>query len=163
VITKRMDPGMRKLLEAFDAPTNHPSSREGLSLRALGDAAELRPLAEGLVAQGFLRRVNGVDAYSRTEDGRLAIAGPLDVTLYTRPGCHLCEEAKAQIGPVLRRFGAHLHEINIENDEVLRQLYALDVPVIFLGRRKVAKHRVDVQQFKRQLEQARRDPAQADD
>ena len=29
--------------------------------------------------------------------GRLQLAGPLDVTLYTRSGCHLCDEAKTRM------------------------------------------------------------------
>jgi glutaredoxin len=78
----------------------------------------------------------------------------LEVTLYTRPGCHLCEEAKWQIAPLLAEFGARLREVNIDADPKLRDLYNLDVPVIFLGDRKVAKHRVDPTQFKRQLLEA---------
>ena len=90
------------------------------------------------------------------EDQLLAAAGPLDVTLYTRPGCHLCDEAKAQIAPLLRDAGARLREVNIDADPVLRARYDFDVPVIFLGTRKVAKHRVDLKQFRRQLDEARR-------
>jgi glutaredoxin len=89
------------------------------------------------------------------EDARLAAAGPREVTLYTRPGCHLCEEAKVAIAPLLREFGAALREINIENDPVLEERYGWDIPVVFLGPRKAAKHRVDVEQFRRQLEQAK--------
>lgn len=85
------------------------------------------------------------------EDARLAAAGPCDVTLYTRPGCHLCEEAKAAIAPLLHEFGASVREVNIDEDPVLRERYGWDVPVIFLGTRKVAKHRLDVEQFRRQL------------
>lgn len=88
------------------------------------------------------------------EDARLASAGPRDVTLYTRPGCHLCEEAKAAIAPLLGEFDATLHEVNIENDPVLEARYGWDIPVIFVGARKAAKHRVDVEQFRCQLEQA---------
>ena len=90
------------------------------------------------------------------EDAILAAARPLDVTLYTRPGCHLCDEAKAQIAPLLATAGACLREVNIDADPVLRARYDFDVPVIFLGARKVAKHRVDLAQFRRQLEEARR-------
>lgn len=79
----------------------------------------------------------------------------IEVTLYTRKGCHLCEEAKAQMAPLLREFGARLREVDIDADESLRALYDVDVPVIFLGGRKVAKHRLDVAQFRRQLERAR--------
>jgi glutaredoxin len=85
------------------------------------------------------------------EDARLAQAGPLEVTLYTRPGCHLCDEAKEQMAPLLRRFGATLREVNIDADEALRARFTNDVPVIFLGPRKVAKHRVDAAQLARQL------------
>ena len=74
-----------------------------------------------------------------------------EVTLYTRPGCHLCEEAKAAIAPLLQEFRAILCEVNVDDDPALRELYGSDVPVIFLGGRKVAKHRVDVNQFRRQL------------
>jgi len=85
------------------------------------------------------------------EDVRLATAGPREVTLYTRPGCHLCEEAKTSIAPLLREFGATLREVNIENDPVLEERYGWDIPVIFIGAHKATKHRVNVQQFRRQL------------
>jgi glutaredoxin len=88
------------------------------------------------------------------EDARLAASGPRDVTLYTRPGCHLCDEAKSAISPLLREFGAALREINIDEDPVLRERYRLDIPVIFIGKRKAAKHRVELAQFRRQLEEA---------
>jgi glutaredoxin len=91
---------------------------------------------------------------SSTEDERLARAGPREVTLYTRPGCHLCEEAKAAMAPLLKEFAATLREVNIEEEAVLRERYGNDVPVIFIGARKAAKHRVDVKQFRRQLERA---------
>ena len=89
-----------------------------------------------------------------SEDARLAAAGPREVTLYTRPGCHLCEEAKAVMVPLLREFGATLREVNIDEDAALRERYGWDVPVIFLGARKVAKHRLDLEQFRRQLREA---------
>jgi len=90
-----------------------------------------------------------------SEDSRLTAAGPREVTLYTRPGCHLCEEAKAAMAPLLREFGATLREVNIDEDAALRERYGWDVPVIFLGARKVAKHRVDLEQFRRQLHEAK--------
>jgi glutaredoxin len=90
------------------------------------------------------------------EDARLAAASPREVTLYTRPGCHLCEEAKAAIEPLLREFGANLREVNIDEDPVLKNRYGWDIPVIFLGAHKAAKHRVDVEQFRRQLREAQR-------
>jgi len=88
------------------------------------------------------------------EDERLASSGPRVVTLYTRPGCHLCEEAKALIAPMLGEFGATLREVNIDEDAVLRQRYGTDIPVVFIGSRKAAKHRVDPVKFRLQLSNA---------
>ncbi|MHB8500875.1 MAG: glutaredoxin family protein [Candidatus Acidiferrales bacterium] len=87
----------------------------------------------------------------------MAAAGPREVTLYTRPDCHLCEEAKTAIAPVLREFGAVLREVNIEKDAVLEERFGQDIPVIFVGGRKAAKHRVEVEQFRRQLLQSKLD------
>jgi glutaredoxin len=88
------------------------------------------------------------------EDARLASRGLRDVTLYTRPGCHLCDEAKSAIAPLLREFGATLREVNVDADAVLKERYGWDVPVIFIGSKKAAKHRVDLEQFRRQLQDA---------
>src|SRR5713101_2594949 len=89
------------------------------------------------------------------EDARLAASGLREVTLYTRPGCHLCDEAKTAIAPLLQEFGAALREVNIDADPVLKERYGWDVPVIFIGQKKAAKHRVDLEQFRRQLQDAR--------
>jgi glutaredoxin len=141
-----MDPLERKILSAFDGPG--PRAR---SLADLGDPAIVRSAVSQLVERGWLRAAEAPDVYARTEDGRLQLAAPRDVTLYSRPGCHLCEEAKKEIAPLLKEFGARLTEINIDEDPDLRARYDCDVPVIFLGARKAAKHRVDLTQFRRQM------------
>jgi glutaredoxin len=88
------------------------------------------------------------------EDSRIAAAGPRDLTLYSRPGCHLCDAMKKEIAPLVSHFNAHLREVNIDADPILRQRYNEEVPVLFLGSRKVAKHVVDIEQLRRQLERA---------
>lgn len=92
---------------------------------------------------------------SHPEDLRLTSAKSLELTIYGRPGCHLCEEAKAVIDPMVREFGATLREVNIDSDGELAERYSWDIPVIFIGAHKAAKHRVDPRQFRRQLEEAR--------
>jgi glutaredoxin len=156
-----MDPLERKILAAFDSPGaasgNHAEGANRprvLSLAELGDSAAVKEAVVRLVEQGRLRLVDAPDRYSRTDDGRLQLASPRDVTIYSRRGCHLCEEAKAQIAPLLKEFSARLTEINIDEDPDLRARYDYDVPVIFLGPRKAAKHRVDLVQFRRQLRDA---------
>jgi glutaredoxin len=145
-----MDSLEQKILAAFDGP-----SARARSLADLGDPASVKAAASQLVERGWLRAADSPDTYARTEDGRLQLAAPRDVTIYSRPGCHLCEEAKQQIAPLLKEFGAPLTEINIDDDPELRARYDYDVPVIFLGARKAAKHRVDLAQFRRQLRDAR--------
>jgi len=139
----------QKILAAFDGPGGRARS-----LADLGDPAIVKGAVSQLVERGWLRSTETPDTYTRTEDGRLQLAAPRDVTIYSRPGCHLCEEAKAQIAPMLKEFGARLTEINIDEDPELRARYDYDVPVIFLGARKAAKHCVDLPQFRRQLRDA---------
>ena len=117
-------------------------------------AAIVKRVVSQLVERGWLRATESPDTYARTEDGRLQLAAPRDVTIYSRPGCHLCQEAKEQMAPLLKEFGARLTEINIDEDPELRARYDYDVPVIFLGARKAAKHRIDSAQFRRQLRDA---------
>lgn len=95
-----------------------------------------------------------MNANNTPEDAKLASCGPRDVTLYSRPGCHLCEEAKAAIAPLLREFGAVLREVNIDEDAILKERYGWDIPVVFIGAHKAAKHRVEIAQFRRQVKEA---------
>lgn len=55
------------------------------------------------------------------------------VTLYTRPGCHLCEEAKALLGKLGARYPHRLVERNIDDDPALHARYHLTIPVIQIG------------------------------
>ena len=144
-----MDELEKRILAVFDALGSRAPS-----LKELGGAPGTQDVVMRLLERGWLRAAEAPNTYVRTEDGRLQLAAPRDVTIYSRPGCHLCEEAKAQIAPMLKEFGARLTEINIDEDPELRSLYDYDVPVIFIGSRKAAKHRVDAAQFRRQLKKA---------
>lgn len=69
------------------------------------------------------------------------------VTLYTRPGCHLCEEAKAAINEARAEREFTLEEVNIDLDAAMADLYRYDIPVIFINGVKVFKHRVSAREF----------------
>ena len=99
-------------------------------------------------------RLHNETMSAHPEDARLAASGTREVTLYTRPGCHLCDDAKSAIAPLLQEFGAELREVNVDADPVLKERYGWDIPVVFIGQRKAAKHRVDLAQFRRQLRDA---------
>ena len=108
-----------------------------------------------LVKQGLLSPDAGADFYRRTEEGRLALAAPREVTMYMREGCHLCEEAKSAMAPVLAAFGARLQEVDIDDDPILLARYTNDVPVIFIGAQFFTQHRVDAARLRRHLENVR--------
>jgi glutaredoxin len=154
-----MDTTARQILATFDQ-----LERDSLDLHTLfefvgGNAPAQREAVldsvTDLVKQGFLKTDGGSDFYQRTEDGRLALAGPRDVTMYMREGCHLCEEAKARMAPLLAELGVKLREVDIDDDPVLLARYTNDVPVIFVGSQFFAQHRVDLAHLRRQLKDAR--------
>ena len=54
------------------------------------------------------------------------------VTLYSRPGCHLCEEARAVLERARGRAAFEIDEINIETDDGLHARYLERIPVVVL-------------------------------
>ena len=52
------------------------------------------------------------------------------VTLYGGTGCHLCEQAKDVLAPLLEQLDWHCQEVNIRGDEALETLYGLRIPVL---------------------------------
>ena len=91
---------------------------------------------------------------SQREVEQIGMTSICKVTIYTRPGCHLCEEAKATINLSGCEGEFILEEVNIDDDPLLRERYGYDIPVIFINGTKVFKHRVDPQEFKRKLRRA---------
>ena len=152
-----MDSTSRRILATFDQLERDPLDLHTLFEFVGGNApnahAAVLDAVSELTKSGFLSD-DGGDFYGRTEDGRLAVVGPRDVTLYMRGGCHLCDEAKAAITPLLSQFGAKLHEIDVDDDPVLLDRYTNDVPVIFVGREFFAQHRVDAVELRKKLTQA---------
>ena len=55
------------------------------------------------------------------------------VTLYTRKGCHLCEQAKADLNSLQEKYPHRLVEIDIESDPALLKKYLVEIPVIEVG------------------------------
>ena len=54
-----------------------------------------------------------------------------DVVVYSRPGCHLCEEAVAAIVALHGEgYRFALHEVDIESDELLLRRHLEKIPVV---------------------------------
>jgi glutaredoxin len=52
------------------------------------------------------------------------------VTLYGKPGCHLCDEARQVVDAVRARHPFDLEEVDITRDPTLERLYRERIPVL---------------------------------
>ncbi len=73
------------------------------------------------------------------------------VTLYTRPGCHLCDDARAVIAAVCAEVGEEYVEISIEDDAELQRRFGEEIPVTFVDGRQHDFWRVDPVRLRRAL------------
>ena len=78
----------------------------------------------------------------------------IEVTIYSKPGCHLCDVAKDVLMNALRVEPFVLREINIEEDAEAWEAYKESIPVIFVAGKKAFKFRVGEGEF---LERLRRE------
>ena len=75
----------------------------------------------------------------------------INLTIYSRPGCHLCEVMKAVVERVSQTVPVTLEEIDISHDPELEERYGLEIPVLMIEGTKVAKYRVSEEELKRML------------
>lgn len=65
------------------------------------------------------------------------------LTLYTRVGCHLCEEMKQQLESFQQQYGFSINVVDIEADSYLRLRYGDRVPVLAAGDREICHYHLD--------------------
>ena len=64
------------------------------------------------------------------------------LTIYGRPGCHLCDTMKAVVHRVIADLNVPVEEIDISTDPSLLDRYGRDIPVLMVDGKKVAKYRI---------------------
>ena len=74
------------------------------------------------------------------------------VIVYSRPGCHLCEEAKLAITGSALNDRFLFEEVDIESDRELLRKYQYDIPVVTLEGVEIFRHRVDKDEFRKLVE-----------
>ena len=67
----------------------------------------------------------------------------IKLTLYTRPGCHLCDTLKAIVVDVARQERITLREIDISGDAGLEHRFGAEIPVLMCGEQLVARVRTN--------------------
>ncbi len=61
---------------------------------------------------------------------RRRTVAPPALRLLTRPGCHLCDEMKATVAPLVARLGGVLTEVDVDSDPGLSERFGLEIPVL---------------------------------
>ena len=74
------------------------------------------------------------------------------LSLFSRPGCHLCDEMKTVVRRVAATIPVQLDEVDISGDPALEALYGTEIPVLMLGGTKVAKFRISETDLRRVLQ-----------
>ena len=73
------------------------------------------------------------------------------VTLYTKLGCHLCEEVESTIAAAAKRVQFILDRRDITHDPADFEKYKHDVPVILVDGIEIARHRMSPGQLRAAL------------
>jgi glutaredoxin len=73
------------------------------------------------------------------------------VVLYTRPDCHLCDEAMSLLRRLRAEFSFELEEVDIDQNDELLKLYQWRVPVVTLDGREITAAPIDVSDLRRAL------------
>ena len=71
------------------------------------------------------------------------------VTLYSRPGCHICEEARESLQRVQTRAPFTLEEVDIESDDALHARYLERIPVVAVNGQDLFDYEVDEESLER--------------
>jgi hypothetical protein len=64
------------------------------------------------------------------------------LVLYSRPGCHLCDDLATELEPHIRGRAA-VRVVNIDDDLELKKRYALRIPVLAAGERELSGYPLD--------------------
>jgi glutaredoxin len=75
----------------------------------------------------------------------------IQVDIYSRPGCHLCDDAKEIVERVQRRIPFDLRVIDIDGNSELEALYGWEIPVILINGNKAFKYRVTESELEKKV------------
>jgi hypothetical protein len=67
----------------------------------------------------------------------------IELTVYSRTYCHLCDEMIAGLAGLQARFHFSLAVVDVDSNDVLEARYGEDVPVVAHGARELCRHRLD--------------------
>jgi glutaredoxin len=62
------------------------------------------------------------------------------ITVYSKPGCHLCDRAKDVLNRCRQRVAFEIEVVDISQNPELLARYGEDIPVILLDGQEIARH-----------------------
>jgi glutaredoxin len=74
------------------------------------------------------------------------------LTLYGKPGCHLCEEGRAAVEQLRAERGLELREVDVSLDPVLERRYGERIPVVALDGEELVELGVDADRLREELD-----------
>jgi glutaredoxin len=77
------------------------------------------------------------------------------VIFYTKPGCHLCEEARQEMARADWSDLYTYEEVDINSDPELGRRYGWDIPVVLIDGTHAFKHSLTAEDFRRAIQKAR--------
>jgi glutaredoxin len=77
------------------------------------------------------------------------------VVLYGKPGCHLCEEARATVVAVREEHPFELEEVDVSIDPELHRVYGERIPVLTVDGDELFEFHVDADELARRLQSGR--------
>jgi glutaredoxin len=79
----------------------------------------------------------------------------MDVVVYSKPGCCLCDEVKEKLSRLQASHAFNLREVNILEDPEAHEGFKEEIPVVLINGKKAFKYRLDERQFLKKLQSAR--------
>ena len=75
----------------------------------------------------------------------------IEVVVYSKPGCCLCDEVKDLLEMLQASHAFNLREVNILEDPEAYQKFKEEIPVVFINGKKAFRHHLDEKQFLKEL------------
>jgi len=79
----------------------------------------------------------------------------IEVTFYTKAGCHLCDDARELLEEIAEGTEYTLNEIDIRADMAVFELYRYRIPVIRINQDTLLEGRIEADELARAFQQAR--------
>jgi glutaredoxin len=79
----------------------------------------------------------------------------MEVVVYSKPGCCLCDEVKEKLKRLQASHAFNLREVNILEDPEAHERFKEEIPVVFINGKKAFKYHLDEKQFLKKLQSAR--------